>query len=216
MLVKRFPLCGIFLSLGVFAFMVAFCPTGGEADARPFLRLRACPPGGCQVVNQPTPPPAIGPLPESKGEDRPVPQPWLEPVQTDDTSSQPPPIALDPLPGTGSRLPIGPKVPDQITHKLDPAAIAAIMEALKGSSLPKQPVAISLPVEAETSQRLSRILMILEALAWLGGVTFGGSAVGKFLPLVARLVNGLQSSLPAQSPPSATTPAAPSSPPPKT
>lgn len=213
---KRFPLMGFFLILGVFAFMVAVCPSGGEADARPFFLRRACPPGGCQVINQTTPPPVIGPLPESKGEALPVPQPWLEPVQTEDTFSQLPPIVLDPLPGTGSRLPIGPKVPDQITHKLDPAAIAAIMEALKGSSLPKQPVAISLPVEAETSQRLSRILMILEALAWLGGVTFGGSAVGKFLPLVARVVSGLQSSLPVQSPTSATTPAAPSSQPPKT
>jgi len=200
---------------------------GGIAVAGPFshrhpINRIQCSGPSCQMiapsigVPEAISPPSTMQSPESRPEDRPVQQPWLPILAEEDLCSQPPDTVLVPVPGTGLKLPIGPKVPDKITHTLDPAAIAAIKEALKGTSFPKQPVSISLPVDESTSQRLSRILMLLEALAWLGGGIFGGSAVGRFLPLVARLANGLQSALPAPSPTQATTPAAPSSPPPKT
>lgn len=194
------------------ALAVAFILSGGGADAGPFQRWRSCPPGQCGVSPS-TSPTYITPSAESKEEDIPVQQPWLLISETGASSSQPPSIALEPVPGTGSRLPIGPKIPDNIGLKIDPATLDALKKLLPTIGQPTQPVAISLPMEEATSQRLSRILMILECLAWLGAGVFGTSSLGKVLPLVAQVAAGLQSATPAPSPAASPTAAAPSSPP---
>lgn len=201
-----------FLCATLFASCLLFSP-GGEAEAGPFARFRSCPNGQCPIA-PPTDPPAIGPSQESREEAPHVPQPWSLDEATVLTSLPPQDTVLDPVPGTGSKLLIGPKAPDQIGLKLDPALLDALKK-LAGSSLqPTQPVPISLPVEAATSERLSRVLMLLEVLAWLATAMGGSSLVGKLLPLAARLAAGLPSAIPAPSPAPTPTPAAPSSAPP--
>jgi len=196
---------------------------GGPADAGPFSRcriFRKTRSSSCQTIEpqamQAPSQPAIGPLPESQAPAPPVPPLWWEEELTDVTYLQPPDTALDPVPGTGSRLGIGGKIPDKIGLKLDPALLDALKKLLAGSLQPTQPVPITLPVAEETSQRLSRILMILEWLAWLGLGTGGASLAGRLGPLVARLAAGLPSAIPVASPPPQTTVAAQSSPPAKT
>lgn len=206
----RYVICCVVLAC---ASMLALT-TGGETDAGRFFLRRKCPPGTTCIPNQPTPPPVIGPLPGFKPEATPAQQPWLLISQTDDSSLPPPDTVLEPVLGTGSRLPIGGKIPDKITHILDAGTLSALKEALKGSSLQPGQVPITLPVDPSTSDRFSRILMLLEVLAWLGTGIFGGSAVGKLLPLVARLAGGLQSAIPAPSPVPTPTPVATSSTPP--
>jgi len=208
--------------LAVLALAIVFMlPIGGELEARPFrLFGPRCPAGGqclpSEPFSQPIPPPVTGPSPESKEVDHPVQQPWLLLDQTELISLQQPDTALEPVPGTGSKLPIGGKLPGEIGLKLDPATLDALKKLLAGTSLPSQPVPITLPVEPQTSERLSRILMILEGLAWLGGVTFGGSFLGKLLPLVVQVANGLRSAIPAPLPAPQPIAAATSSPPAKT
>lgn len=174
-------------------------PIGGNADAGPFRKWLSCPGGQCQPAT-PTNPPSIGPAPESKPADPVVVQPWLPNDGTDFTFSPQPDTALEPLDGTGLGSLIGKgKVPDKITHTLDPATIAAIVQALKSSSLPTQPVPITLPVEPSTSERFSRLSSILEVAALLGTALLGHSFLGKLLPLVAQAGAGLLSSAAAAS-----------------
>jgi len=180
--------------------LIALLAVGGLATAGVFFpnRVRCRP-----ILARPCNPEnriVIGPCVESREETPPVPQPWLLTSVEENTFSQPPGTALEPVPGTGSRLPIGGKVPDKITIQTDQALLDAIKGALK--ALPQQPaqVPITLPMEPATSERLSRISMLLETLLWLGGVMFGGSFLGKLGPLVLRVVDGLRSVTPVQSP----------------
>lgn len=130
------------------------------------------------------------------------------------TLSQQQGTVLVPVEGTGSLLPIGGKVPSTITHTVDPAALAKI-EALMGSLLKRQDaVPITLPLDQATSDRLQRILMVLEWLLWLGGGVFGMSSAGKLLPWVVRVAGGLQSIASAQSQGTTSIPVAPLSSPP--
>lgn len=214
----------VFLSACALALGSLFAvPGANEVNAGPFFLRRGCPPGGCQTPHYspspnpskdsspPTLPNATGQSPGSREEMQVVPQPWLLAGQTDVTSSQQPDTVLEPVEGTGSRLGIGAKVPDKITHTLDPATIAALKDALK-NSLPATPsVPITLPLDQPTTERLSRISMALELLAWLGTGIFGGSAVGKLLPLAARVANGLLSATAAASRAATQTAVAPSS-----
>jgi len=151
----------------------------------------------------------------SKEEEVPVQQPWLLGSQTDDTCSLQPDTALEPIEGTGSKLPIGLKVPEKITHQVDAETLKKLDALVAVLSQKQQPVAISLPVTEETSQRSSRLLMILEWLLYVGGAYFGLSKVGGSLPWVARLVAGLPSALKDASQTPAQTPAATSSTPTK-
>lgn len=219
----RFVLGSLMIACASFILL----PSGGDLDAGPFFKRRTCPPGGCPTVSPPTSPIATGLLQESKPVESPVQQPWLLNEQTDDTSLQQPDTALEPVPGTGSPSLIGPKVPDKITHILDPATLQAIVAALKGAAQPSQPVPITLPVTEATSQQFSRISMILEVAAWLGTALLGHSLAGRVLPLVAQVGSGLLSasvaasraaaqaatvpSLPPAIPSPAGTPVAPSS-----
>lgn len=201
-----------FAAATLFASMLLFT-AGGEADAGPFARWRSCRNGQCQAAPA-TAPTVIGPSAESKGEDHPVPQPWLLDDSMELTSLPPQDTVLEPVPGTGSKLLIGPKAPDQIGLKLDPALLEALKKLLSSTGQPTQPVPISLPVGQETSDRLSRVLMLLEVLAWLGTAMGGGSLIGKLLPLAARLAAGLPSATPGQLLAPTPTPVAPSSAPP--
>jgi len=137
----------------------------------------------------------------------------LEISAQDGSSSQPPGTALEPVPGTGLKLPIGPKVPDKITLQPDAQTLELLKKLLSNTPQGPQAVPITLPIDQPTSDRLSRILMILEWLLLLGGAAFGTSSVGKLIPLAARLVNGLQYATQAPSPTPPPTPADPSSPP---
>lgn len=196
---------------------------GGSAFAGPFSRRTSTGPPTCQggrclalplIDSQPAEQSqrVTTPSQESPPEGPPVPQPWLLTSEADDSYSQPPDTVLEPVQGTGSKLGIGPKLPDKITHTLDPASLEKLKEMLK-AALPSgsQPVAISLPVAEETSQRLSRISMILEWLLWLGGAYFGLSKTGGALQWVVRVANGLPSAIQAASLPPQQTAAATSS-----
>lgn len=202
-------------------FAIACVLIGGTAVAGPFLRLRStCPPQGCAppLVRETPSPTFTTPSPESKPEAIPAPQPWLLNSPTEDFSSLQPDTVLEPVEGTGSKSPTGPlgilpKIPGTVNHSIDPATLDKVKEIL---SQKPQPVTIGPVLDQETSQRLSRILMVSEWLLWLAGGIFGGSAVGKVLPLVARVVDGLRSAIPAPSPVVSPTPAAPSSSPPST
>jgi len=103
-----------------------------------------------------------------------------------------PPIALDPVPGTGSKSPTSPKQPVPVPGTLDAETAKKIQELLAASQ-PKQPVLpIALQADDSTSQRWSRLLTILEWLLWLGGAMGLQSFLGKFGPLVALLGSGLR------------------------
>lgn len=189
--------------------LVALLAIGGLATAGVFFPNRQRCRGGCSANRSNlTSQIVIGPCVESKEETAPVPQPWSPISEEGSTFSQQPDTVLEPVPGTGSKLLTGPKVPDKITLTPDQALLDAIKGALK--AIPQQPaqVPITLPMEPETSQRLSRISMLLEILLWLGGATFGGSFLGKLGPLVVRVVDGLRSATPAQSPTPPQTPGA--------
>jgi len=173
------------------------------AEAQRFLRpARPCPPTGCPIVT--------GPSSASLPAEMPAREPSWQTLETDDSQSPPPATVLEALPGTGSKSPTGLLSP-KVTHSLDPATMHEIRELFK-AKLGPQTVPITLPMEAGTSERLSRILMILEACVWLAGGMLGISGAGKLSPLAVLLGNGLRSVLPAPLPPSALTPAAPSSP----
>jgi len=187
---------------------------GGTIFAGPFFPRLRCRVPSCSVA--PTPSPSVTtPLRASKEEEVPVQQPWLLGSQTDDTCSLQPDTALEPIEGTGSKLPIGLKVPEKITHQVDAETLKKLDALVAALSQKQQPVAISLPVTEETSQRSSRLLMILEWLLYVGGAYFGLSKVGGSLPWVARLVAGLPSALKDASQTPAQTPAATSSTPTK-
>lgn len=185
--------------------LVVVALIGGTVFAGPFFRRPSCRGPSCHVA-APEGRISITPLPEYKQEVPPVQQPWLLTSVTDDSFSQQPDTVLEPVPGTGSRLGIGPKVPDKITHVLDPETLKKISDLLTATSSAKQPVAITLPVTDATSQQWSRILTALEWLLYVGGVFFAGSKVGPVLQLVARVASGLPSAIAAQS--SAPTPTA--------
>jgi len=104
----------------------------------------------------------------------------------------PQPIALDPVPGTGSKSPTLPKQPVPVPGTLDAETAKKIQELLAASQS-KQPVLpIALQADDSTSQRWSRLLTILEWLLWLGGAMGLQSFLGKFGPLAALLASGLQ------------------------
>lgn len=183
---------------------------GGTAFAGPFFFRPRCNGPSCSSSTT-TSPPATTPLPEFKEQDPLVPQPWLLTSEAEDTCSQQPDTVLVPLEGTGSKLLTGPKIPDKITHNLDADTMKKLEDLLKATSQNKAQVPISLAMEAATSERLSRISMLLEWLLWLGGGVFGMSSIGRVLPLVARLAAGLPSAIAAQSQaPAQTTSALPS------
>ncbi len=183
---------------------------GGTIFAGPFFHRRTCRGGSC-LVQVTTSPISTGQSQEFKQEDRHVQQPWSLISEEESTSSQQPDTALEPVPGTGSRLGIGPKVPDKITHILDADTLKKLGDLLTGTQQKPPAVAISLPIADETSQRLSRILTALEWLLYAGAGLFGASKVGPFLQLAARVVSGLPSALKEGSQTPATTAAAPSS-----
>jgi len=114
---------------------------------------------------------------------------------------------LEPLFGTGSKSPIGVLSP-KVTHQLDPESLRSLKDLLSAAR-PSATVPITLPVESATSDRLSRLLAILEVLSLLVGVKFGGSLVAPWLPLVQRLVSGLASAAREPSPPRSPTPGEP-------
>lgn len=161
----------------------------------------------CKGVSCPT---VIGPSSVSPQAVQHVPVPWLQTSEVEDSVSPRPNIALEPLAGTGSKSPTSLLSP-KVTHSVDAATMDAIKALLKQSSEPR-PVPISLPMADATSERFSRLLMLLEAVAWLAGGILGISGVGKLGPLVALVANGLRSVLPAQSPAPATPTTAHSSP----
>jgi len=114
--------------------------------------------------------------------------------------------ALEPLPGTGSKLPIGgsSKLPD-LLKQLD--ILKKQLEGVQGIGNAQKPqVDINLPLPDGTSQQLSRVLTLVEGVLWLLGMLGGSSLAGKLLPLVARMVSGLQSSAMAASSASLKTP----------
>lgn len=217
----------------LFGFVLSLCavalllPTGGEADASPFLKRLRCRGASCQL-NQACPTEyqiVTGPSAESRTEAQHVPQPWLQHSETKPISSQLPDTVLEPVPGTGSPSLIGPKIPDKIVHTLDPATVKALTEALKQSLQGVQPGSIIPTLEDGTQQRLSRVSMLLEVLLWLGTGVLGSSAAGRVISSVAPVVRGLlsalaaasaasitaapTSSLPTPTPSSAVSPAAP-------
>lgn len=187
---------------------------GGIADAGPFSRLRggSCSPAWSGSCGNPSynsgilaivlPSPAevrqtspIGtiPSPESPTDGDFVPQPWSEPETMEPTSLQAPDTALEAIPGTGSKLPIGnaQKLPD-LLKQLDALKKQLDLALVSGSGQnPK--VDIALPLPDGTSQQLQRVLTLTEALLWLLGTLGTGSLAGKLLPLVARVASGLQS-----------------------
>lgn len=180
-------------------FLVSISPL----DARLFRRtMLSCSPVSC--------PNATTRWSESPHRERPALEPLFPNSQTGDALSSPQGTVLEALPGTGSRSPtslLGPKV----VHNIDPATMKEIREILQAKREP-QTAAISLPMEAAISERCSRILMILEVLAWLAGATLGSSAIGRLGPLGALLANGLLSVVRPPSRPPATTRVEPSSP----
>ena len=157
----------------------------------------------------PTCPNVTGQPVESKPEELPVQQPWYLSGTTDEQFLQAPPIALDPLPGTGLKLPIG-VGPSKISHELSEPTIAKLKEIL-GQLRPPQQVPITLPLEAETTQRLSRISLLVEVLLYVLGAAGGASILGRFGPLAALVVRGLQLANQERSKESPMTPVAQSS-----
>lgn len=207
-----------------FAALTLIAIVGGAVCAGPFSRRSSAGPSGCTIAPPTlienevirmgaTSPIATGQSQESRPEAAPVPQPWLLNSEEENTSSQPPDTALEALPGTGSRLGIGPLAPGKISHQIDEASLLKLREILKESLASKnQPVVIAPPVTEETSQRLSLFLSSLQWLLWLGGGYFGISKVGTLLPWVARVVAGLPSAISAAAQQPAPTAAATSSP----
>jgi hypothetical protein len=175
--------------------LVALVIVGGIADARPFFCRRICQPPPAMTVAATASPIFTMQSPASKPEEAPVPQPWLLNSVTANISSQQPDTALEPVEGTGSKLPIGPKVPDKITHTLDAETLKKIEALLAGMSRKTEPVSIHLPITDETSQRSSRLLMVLEWLLYAVAGYFGLSKVGPFMQLVVRVASGLPSAL---------------------
>lgn len=191
----------------LFGFVLSLCavaillPTGGEADASPFLKRLRFRGASCQVslASPTTCQPATGRLPESRTEAQHVPQPWLQTLEEGTISSPQPDTVLEPVPGTGSPSLIGPKIPDKIIHALDPATVKALQDALKQSLQGMQPGSIIPTLEDGTQQRLSRVSMLLEVLLWLGTGVLGSSAAGRVISSVAPVVRGLLSALAAAS-----------------
>jgi len=199
---------------------MAVVAIGGLAYAGPFFRCRG---GSCgtpatsyvlptiaetparspvRPATQETPdhiPTGTVALQESPTEAIHVPQPWLEPVRTGQQFLPVQDTVLEPVPGTGSKLPIGggSKIPD-LLKQLD-ALKKQIEGATGGGSALKPTVDINLPLPDGTSQQLSRVLTLVEGLLWLLATLGGSSLAGKLLPLVARVASGLQSSAMAQS-----------------
>lgn len=188
--------------------VVAF--VGGTAFAGPFFQRRLV------SIPPPSSPNFIGQCAESSmqdpmGKEVRVQQPSSLNYQTDGSSSQPPPTVLGPVEGTGSRLLTGLKIPDKITHNVDPEVSKKLDSLVSALQRKQEPVSISLPMEDSTSQRLSRILMILETLLYVVPGGWGLSKVGPFIRLAARLVAGLPSALKEPSPALPPTNAIPSS-----
>jgi len=164
---------------------------GVPADAGPFFRrpflhrpiLPLCKPRS-PIATMPS-------CASLRGEDN-VPVLSLQTWEGESTYSQQPPTALEPVPGTGSKLPITPKPIPVPLEKLDPDIAKKIEELLRPTQ-PKQPVVPIQPVvDDSTSARLSRLSTILEWLLWLAGALGLQSFLGKFGPLVALLGSGLQ------------------------
>lgn len=167
---------------------------GGTVCAGPFFQRRTTPGPTWSAAPMPSPI-SIGPLHVSKQAEVHVQQPSLQDDPMVPICSQPPDTALVPIEGTGSKLPIGPKVPDKITHTLDEASIKKLKELVKECMPKQEPVVIHPLVTDETSQRLSRLLMILEWLPYVVGGIWGTSKAGPFLQWVARVAAGLPSAL---------------------
>jgi hypothetical protein len=111
--------------------------------------------------------------------------------EEESTSSLPLGTALGQVPGTGSKLPITPKLEAPNAPATD-AEIQKQIAELQARLQPKvQPVPIALPLDESTQQRWSRISMLLEVLLWLGGGLGVTSLLGRFGQLVAPLVSGL-------------------------
>jgi hypothetical protein len=160
-------------------------------------------------VCRPTYPIVTGPCVESRREELPVPQPSYTSPATEVPCSPVQVTALEPVPATGLRLPIG-GLPSKIDHKLDPDQLA-ILKGLFSQKLEMPPVNITPNLPAGTSASLSRSSILLEVLLWLASVTLSGSMLGKLGPWVAPMARGLLSALVEKSRPSETTPGAPSS-----
>jgi len=141
---------------------------------------------------EPTCPNITGPCAELPMDDPVVPQPWLHGELMGDSFSPVQATVLDPVPGTGSAFGIGAKKPNPESPQKDNAEKAILDLLRKPGLLGKPEVAITLPLEEQTSQRLSRISLIVEILLWLLGGSAGMTLGGKLLPLVARLVSGLR------------------------
>lgn len=183
------------IALGALCFFLS-CPTASEGQ---LLRGRARP--------LPAYPMPTLPFAESPTEMPCVPQPSSPNSPEESTSSSQQGTALEPVPGTGSRLPIGPLAPN-VLHKIDPESLSKLKAMFDQLSAVKPSANITMPLEPATSQRLERISMLLEVLLWLGGAILGTSSAGRALQLVAPAVRGLLSMLAAmQPPPTATLPA---------
>lgn len=177
---------GVVVIVGALCFFFCSPPSSeGQLFRR---RLNPCP--TCPIPTMPSA--------ESRQEVPCVPPPSSPISEGDDTCSPQQGTVLEPVPGTGSRLPIGPPAPN-VTHKLDADTSKLFKDLLHKLSDAKPSANITMPLEPETSQRLSRISMLLEVLLWLATVIGGGSTIGRALPLVAPVVRGLLSLLDAQS-----------------
>lgn len=164
------------------------------------LRRPACP-STCPTVTGPSA--GCNPL------ECPAPEPSLPISETESISSQRQGTALEPVQGTGSKSPTG-LLGNKVTHTLDAESIRSLRDLLSQKPAPAQ-AAITLPMEPATSERLSRLLMLAEALLWLATAIGGGSAVGRFGPLALQVVRGLLSAVQPPSPPPTATPTATSS-----
>jgi len=167
---------------------------GSPAHANPFSQTKrlSC----CRTDSLPiTPACAVCKQTSEKVAPLLVQQPLLLTSAAEDTCLQRPDTVLEPIQGTGLKLPIGPKIPDKITHDLDDVSLKRLEAILSRLQQNQQPVNINLPIADETSQRSSRILMILEWFLYAVGVYFPLSKIGQFLPWVARVAAGLPSAL---------------------
>lgn len=138
-----------------------------------------------------------GPCVESATEATGVPQPSCPSCPMVEPFLPQPHIALDPLPGTGSKSPTGVLNP-KVEHKIDPDTMKQLKELLN-LKLQPGPVHITPQLEDATTQRISRISQIVEGLLWLGSVMLGGSLLSKLGPWVAPVARGLLSVLEARS-----------------
>lgn len=137
-----------------------------------------------------------GPSPEFKAADQAAALPSSPTWAAGSSYSLPRGTALEPVPGTGSLLPIGGGKPTPITLKIDPDSLKELQETCRklAAMLPeKLRVDMNPTLALETSPRLSRLLTGLEWLLLLAGGLGTLFGIEKLSPLVARLVAGLRS-----------------------